>query len=184
MGKSKDISSASKIKIETLLQTGMYSNRQIAVMQKVSRHTVDRIAALIRENIPSTSSGRSHCHGVRKTTDRDERLIIKIALQNRQSSARELLDKLKAHNINISERTMRSRLYAAGIKCRRPAKKPRLTPKMKRARLQWAKKHRHFTIEDWKKVMSKNFVINKSYLENINSYSKVHFYNFCYLCKR
>lgn len=157
MGKVKDVSSADKIKIETLLKTGIYSNRQIAIMQKVSRHTVDRIAVLIRENIPSTSSGRRHCHGVRKTSERDDRIIIKTALENRQSSARELLDKLKVHNIIISERTMRSRLYDVGIKCRRPAKKPRLTLKMKKARLQWAKMHRNFTVEDWKKVNEYKF---------------------------
>lgn len=152
MGKVKDISDTNKIKIETLLKTGKYSNRQIAIMQKVSRHTVGRIAALIRENIPSTSSGRHQCHGVRKTTERDDRLIIKTALENRQCSAKELLAKVKLSNINISERTLRSRLYSAGIKCRRPAKKPRLTAKMKKARLQWAKMHRHLTNEDWKKV--------------------------------
>lgn len=160
MGKAKDITNTIKIRIETLLETGLYSQSEIARKIKVSRRTVARIATLIKENLPSTSSSRQHCHRPRKTTVREDRKIINTALQNRQASTRELQHLLQSFNINISERTLRSRLYAAGLKCRRPAKKPRLTETMKKKRLQWAKMHQHFTVEDWRKVFVQNFNAN------------------------
>lgn len=152
MGKCKDISNNKKIQIQTLLETGLYSHREIARKAAVSHQTIGRIAVLMKENIPSTSSGRTYCGASRKTTDREDRIIINRALQNRQLSNKELKRLLEEDNIKISERTLKSRLYEANIRSRRPAKKPKLTVKMKRARLQWAKQHQHFTIEDWEKV--------------------------------
>lgn len=151
MGKRSDISHDMKVKIETLLKTGIYSQRQIARMVKVSQKTVNRLAQSVKAGIPSTSR-RKFCRGIKKTSERQDRLIVKTALENRKATVSQLLKILRPVGIHISERTLRSRLYAANIKCRRPAKKPRLTPKMKKARLEWAKLHRNFTVEDWRRV--------------------------------
>lgn len=152
MGKRKDISREKRARIQALLELGLYSHREIAAKENVSHQTVGRVAKSIAENLPSTSTGRTGSRGIRKTSAREDRLIVRKALENRQMSVRELKKNLQQSNINISERTLKSRLYEANLKSRRPAKKPRLTFRMKKARLQWAKQHQHFTVEDWEKV--------------------------------
>lgn len=152
MGKLKDITSDKKIRISALLATGNYSQREIAKREGVSRQTVQRIAALEKENIPSTSTGRSFCGSKRKTTGRVDRQIVQIATTNRMFSCKAIQKELSNKGVPISERTIRRRLYEAGLKCRRPVKKPKLTPAMKKARYRWAKQHKNYTIDDWRKV--------------------------------
>jgi len=55
-------------------------------------------------------------------------------------------------NPKCSETTIRNRLHDFGLFGRR-RKKPLLTKKHKKARLQWAKEHRHWSISDWAKVL-------------------------------
>lgn len=152
MGRKKDITVEKKTRISALLETGQYSQREISRLEGVSVQTVHRIAILNRENIPTTSSGRPF--GGRKsiTTPREDRKIIKIALANRRLSSKDIQKKLAEEAVQVSERTVRRRLYAAALKCRRPLKKPRLTPKMKQARYNWAKEHQDYSVDDWAKV--------------------------------
>lgn len=152
MGKRKDVTNEKKIAIETLLKTGIYSHREIARREHVSRQVVDKVAKLIAENLPSTSSGRTHCGRHRKTTVREDRVIVKRSLEHRRQPLRAVLRTLEADDIKISRRTLQSRLYEAKIYSRRPAKKPRLTERMRKMRLQWAIQHKNLTVEDWKQV--------------------------------
>lgn len=132
--------------------TGDYSQREIARKEGVSRQTVQRIAVLVKENIPCTSTGRSFCGNKRVTTGRVDRRIIQIATENRMLSAKAIKTQISDEGHEISERTIRRRLYEAGLKCRRPAKKPKLTVAMRKARYQWAKQHKNYTLDDWRKV--------------------------------
>lgn len=152
MGKAKDISSEKKARISTLLSTGDYSEREVARREGVSRGAVRRIARLIKENIPGTSTGRTFCGRKKVTSSRDDRHIIKLATEKRTLSSRGIAKILAEEGRQISERTVRRRLYAAGLKCRRPIRKPKLTPSMKKARFQWAKRYENYSIDDWRKV--------------------------------
>lgn len=151
-GKLKDITNEKKLRISALLATGDYSQREIARKEGVSRQTVQRLATLVKENIPSTSSGRSFGGRKRITTSRVDRRITQIATTNRMLSSKAIKQKLSEEGHEISERTIRRRLYEAGLKCRRPVKKPRLTPAMKKARYRWAIQHKNYTVDDWRKV--------------------------------
>lgn len=152
MGKVKDISVEKKARISALLETGNYAQREIARIEGVSRQTVQRIAYLIKENIPATSSGRSNCGRRMKTSVRDDRRIIRVATENRRLSSKGIKKILAEEGMKISERTIRRRLYGANFKCRRPITTPRLTVKMKKARYEWAKQFKNYTINDWRKV--------------------------------
>lgn len=152
MGRGKDISNEKKLRITALLDTGEYSQRTIAKKEGVSRQTVQRIAALMKENIPTTSSGRAFCGKKRITNDRDDRRILKIAMENRLLSRKEITKIISEEGVKVSTRTVQRRLYEGGLKCRRPIKKPKLTPTMKKTRYEWAKRHEHLTINDWRKV--------------------------------
>ncbi|CAK1590972.1 unnamed protein product [Parnassius mnemosyne] len=48
--------------------------------------------------------------------------------------------------------TLRRRWKEQNFSCRRPLKKPKLTPAMRLKRLEFAKKYKHWTVEDWHKV--------------------------------
>ena len=48
---------------------------------------------------------------------------------------------------------MKDRLKKANLNGRVARKKPLLTAANRKARFQWAKDHRHLTVEDWKNVI-------------------------------
>lgn len=168
MGRKKDLSVEKKSRITALLETGKFSQREIARKERVSHQTVMRIAKRINENIPSTSGSRQNCRKKRKTAVRDDRLIVKLAKENRNMSLTAIYKKVRDSGVNISARTLRRRLYENGLKCRRPVKKPRLTDRMKRARYNFAKQYRHYTVDDWKKVNISTNVLTLSFIIFLN----------------
>lgn len=152
MGRSKDISSPTRKVIMQLFKAGQHSNRKIAKLVKVSASTVDREARNVSRTSASRQSKRINCRRERLTTPRDDRKIVNTAVLHRRASARAITKILEDSGIKLSTVTVRRRLREAGLKCRRPAKKPRLTPRMKKRRLIWGRMHQHLTVDDWNKV--------------------------------
>ncbi|KAG1243063.1 hypothetical protein G6F68_015940 [Rhizopus microsporus] len=64
--------------------------------------------------------------------------------------AKQLKDEL---GINVSPSTVRTALVDAGIGAVEKVSKPLLTAKHRKARLQFAKRYQHWTIEDWRRVI-------------------------------
>lgn len=90
----------------------------------------------------------------KKTSEREDRVLKKLSLKNRKATSKELSSTLNENfNIEISDRTVRRRLQGLGLHGRRPRKKPGLTQKMKSARLAFAKLHRDWTENEWKRVI-------------------------------
>ncbi|KAL1249822.1 hypothetical protein QQF64_020827 [Cirrhinus molitorella] len=58
-----------------------------------------------------------------------------------------------ARDVPVSCTTVHRRLQQAGLHGRISAKKPLLRSNNKKKRLQWAKKHRNWTADDWMKVL-------------------------------
>jgi len=85
----------------------------------------------------------------RKTTNREDRRVIRKALgQTRIPLAQ--LPFLSDSNLSVS--TIRRRLQEVHIRKWRAAKRPRLNKGHVAKRLQWAKEHRHWSVEDWEKI--------------------------------
>lgn len=61
MGKAKDISPEKVREIETLLRHTTHSQRQVAVIAKVSRATVDRIKKKIDSNTDLRPNRKNRC---------------------------------------------------------------------------------------------------------------------------
>lgn len=152
MGKVKDLSPRKISEIKTLLLNTSHSNRQIASIANVSRASVNRIKIKLDSNLELTSHRKAKCGRKKITTPRDERKIRDICIENRKAPLRALVKKIQDADINISAMTTRRRVKELGFTCRRPAQKPLLTQAMMQKRLQWAKKHRHWTVKDWEKV--------------------------------
>lgn len=85
----------------------------------------------------------------RKTSAADDRYIIRSA----ESETRVPLAELRLDmGINICEQTIRRRLREAGIRKWKALNRPLLTKQHAAKRLKWAKTHRSWTVEDWRKV--------------------------------
>ena len=72
--------------------------------------------------------------------------------RNRKATRRELRSNLLDRSIDISARTVRRTLFEGGLKARRPRRKGKITPDMAKKRLNWAKGHKDWSSNDWKKV--------------------------------
>ena len=76
-------------------------------------------------------------------------------MQSPLSSSKKIRKELLQAGVNISRSTVSRRLNINfGLKACKPARKPRLTPLMKKKRFSFAKAHHSWTSEDWGKLFS------------------------------
>lgn len=127
------------------------SNRAIASRVCCDRRTVDRI--LLRYETGESLTPRQKSGRPRKTTARDNSIMVRMVLRDRRITAASIRAEMHHRNVNVSARTVRRRLLKAGFTARRPIRKPYLTNKMKKKRLEWAKAHRYWTVQQWKNVL-------------------------------
>lgn len=86
-----------------------------------------------------------------RETSRHEDFLIKRTIQNDPTaSSSHIRNRL---DLKISERTIRRRAVEAGLFSRRPAKKPFISSKNKKARLEFAKAHLNWSVQKWKTVL-------------------------------
>ena len=84
------------------------------------------------------------------TTARQDRLIVRNALKSRSSSPSSIKYDTK---LNVSSMTIINRLHNAKIKSHTAAKKPFISKINLKKRLDFAKEHQNWTIDQWKKVL-------------------------------
>lgn len=88
------------------------------------------------------------------TSKNTDRLIVRLSKQNPFLSSTKILGHLEGLGAQaVSARTVRRRLVDAGLFSRRPAKKPLLSKKNVKARLNFAQKYVDWTPDQWKKVV-------------------------------
>lgn len=141
---SKDI----KNNIASLLDNSL-SSRQIAVKLGISHSTVMREQKKLRPNIQKRKAGRPA-----KLTITDKRNIIRNITSGKADTAIQLTRNLKdSTKIDVSPYTICRALKEAGMKAVTKKKKPYLTPRHIRQRLEFGLRHQHWTVEDWKRVI-------------------------------
>ena len=141
---SKDIENS----IISLLNKGL-SSRKIAVQLGVSHSTVMRECARLRPNAQKQKAGRPA-----KLTIADKRNIVRNLTSGKADTAVQLAKDLKGSaKIEISPDTVRRALKEAGLKAVTKKKKPCLKPRHIRQRLEFALRHQHWTVDDWKRVI-------------------------------
>ena len=87
-------------------------------------------------------------------SSRQERQVIRQVLDNRRMTLAQIKQYVTSQfNIVISRPSISGVLKKAGIKSYVPVKKPQLTKQQRFKRIQWAKAHRHWKKEDWRKVI-------------------------------
>lgn len=125
-----------------------YSHREIGRQLNIPHSTVS--AFLDRLDVRENHENLHHTGRPRKTTRSDDRYFIHSA----ESDTRQPLERLRIDsNIDVSEQTIRRRLREAGIRKWKAVNRPLLTRKHARARLKWAREYRHWSVEQWRKVI-------------------------------
>ena len=90
----------------------------------------------------------------RITTKKEDQFIKLSSLRNRRATASNIQSSINATREKaISKTTVRRRLAASGLNGRVAASKPLLRPINKRKRFLWAKKYKHYSVDNWKKVL-------------------------------
>jgi transposase len=146
MTKGKELTDFQKGEILAL--KGLMSHQKIGVRLDIPRETITDFLKRVEirdsiENIPRPGAPR-------KTSNSDDRYIVRTA----ECNTRIPLKELRADTIsNVSEQTLRRRLRETGIRKWRAVNRALLTKTQAKQRLIWAKAHRHWTMDDWRKVM-------------------------------
>lgn len=90
----------------------------------------------------------------RKTTKRQDRLIVRQSKDNRCASAPEILAKVKKeHNIAVSVRTISNRLTEAGLRSYFALRKPLLTDEHCKRRLEFCHSKIGWDVSAWRRVV-------------------------------
>lgn len=152
MGKEKDLSPTKVGQIAGMLQVGTMSQYKIAEILRVSRSSVKNIQKKLVSNTSLRSKRIRACGRPRVTTPRTDRKIRNICLRNRKLPLSLLSHEIQQAGINISQRTVQRRLAEEDLYARKPYPKPRLTQAMMKKRLNWAKKYKKFSLNDWERV--------------------------------
>lgn len=124
------------------------SLRKIAEKYKISKTGVEKICNKFTEshtigNLPGRGRKRA-------TTTREDALIVRQTKVKSNVSSTEIKDQL---NLNVSTSTIRRRLHETGLTSRVSIKKPMITLKNKKKRLEFAKKHIDKPLSFWKTVV-------------------------------
>lgn len=124
----------------------------VARTLQVNRSTIKRVVERFRQtgrNKRRVGSGRK-----RKTTAVDDRFLEVRTLRNRHLTSRQSRNQLQeVRNTNVSVWTVRRRLKNIGLKACRPASGPKLLPRHRVARLQFANEHFHWNLQQWSNVL-------------------------------
>lgn len=144
----RPLSTDARDNILSLLQQG-YSVRKVADQCRVSRSVAHKLRAKHLPGLASSPSGRPA-----KLSPQDKRFCVRAitsgCLETSTVVARKLEDEL---GIKVCDRTVRRALHEAGLMAQEKEAKPKLSPKNIKARLEFAQRHRYWTVEDWKRVI-------------------------------
>nr|CAH7749621.1 unnamed protein product [Callosobruchus chinensis] len=138
-------------RIIALGQEGL-SRHQIANRLNVVRSTVSRTIRRYEETGEVNSrplTGRTTV-----ITRREDRYIAQLARRERSVTVPLLRSQFQGTlNWVISTATIRRRVLASGLRCRRPLRVPLLTARHRTARLQWARAHQDWLLPQWRNVL-------------------------------
>jgi transposase len=131
------------------------SHRKIAAEVGCSHTTVDLWAKRKEEDPEMKRKSDNRPGPSRITSDRQNRILARRADASDEPSLRKMEQEMKDKKISgkVSRETIRRRLHEQDMDAYRQIPKPKLTKAQKKARLQWARKHENWTLEQWQRVL-------------------------------
>lgn len=134
--------------ILSLLEKG-YSIRKIADQHGVSKSKIQKIRAKHFPNLVGSLGGRPT-----KLSPQNKHFCVREITSGCSKTGVEVRKKLEADlQVTVSNNTVRNALREAGLGAIEKESKPMLSSKNIKARLQFAKRHQDWTINDWKRII-------------------------------
>jgi len=144
----KSLTSAQTTRILSLLDQGK-SAHQVASITGQGIATISRLCSKHRSSLSKVAGGRPP-----KLSSSDLHYSIRQITSQKTEHATELSKTLQEMNgESISARTVRRALRKVGMKAVVKRKRPLLTKRHRRERLDFAMAHKDWTVEDWKRVV-------------------------------
>ena len=148
---SSDLREGIRGQIIALINEDM-SQCKIADKVSVSKDAVQR--TLQRFKKTGSFSTRLRSGRSRVSTQREDRYIKATSLSNRMATAVKIQALLNNTRVKpVSKKAVKRRLASNGLNGRVAVSKPLLQSQNKRKRLLWAGTCKHYTVDDWKKVL-------------------------------
>jgi len=134
--------------IKQLLQSGL-SVREVSKRCNVGKSTVYELCVKSLPSLEGNSPGRPA-----KLSPQNKHICIHAITTGKLKSAKEV-QKMLSNNlgVDVHPNTVRNTFKDAGLKTIKRPSKPKLSIKNIRARLEFAKQYKYWTIEDWKNVI-------------------------------
>lgn len=136
--------------VKKLLGDGL-SIRKIAQKLNIGKSTVSRLGAKHFGDRLKAKTGRPV-----KLTNRDRQYCVRqitVGMGNKENAVEVTKSLREDLGIHVSPDTVRRSLHASGISSIIKPKKPHLSHKNARVRLEWAKSHADWTLDDWSRVI-------------------------------
>lgn len=151
MGRKAELGVEQRAVIVALSKEG-YTTRIIAQKVNVSQYAV--VATLKRMRETASNASRKRSGRPRSTSESEDKFICLQSKRKRTRTAPEIHAQFNSsRETPVSVSTIKRRLNAYGLKGCIAAKKPLLRRKNILKRLNWARKHKDWTIEQWSKVL-------------------------------
>nr|CAH7733055.1 unnamed protein product [Callosobruchus chinensis] len=146
-----ELSAFDRTRIIALWQEGL-SRHQIANRLNVVRSTISRTIRRYEEIGEVNSRPRTGRPTV--STRREDRYIAQLARREQSVTVPVLRSQFqRTFDRVISTATIRRRVLASGLRCRRPLRVPLSTARHRTARLQWASAHQDWLLPQWRNVL-------------------------------
>lgn len=140
-----------RLQIVTLARNTSKSMREIAADLGIHHTTVSRTIARYNEE-GDFKTQYENCGRKSIFDERDKRHIRALSVKSPRASAAEIQRQVGAFG-DCSLRTFQRVMLQSGIKVAKPSRRPYITDTQKARRLEWAHEHRHWTAEDWSRVI-------------------------------
>ncbi|KAI4898858.1 hypothetical protein NFI96_004520 [Prochilodus magdalenae] len=151
MGRSQELSEFQRGAVIGCHQCNK-STREISSLLNIPQSTVSCI--ITKWKRLGTTATQPRSGRPRKMTKRGQRMLRHIVHRGYQLSADSIASELQTScGLQISSRTVRRELHGMGLHGRAAASEPYITKCNANYRMQWCKAHRHWTLEQWRRVL-------------------------------
>ena len=151
MPKTRELTEVERGQIVALHNNGVSLNAR-STKFNCNRQTVSWICARYKLN-PSFKNRRRSGRR-KKLTDRQNRCLRKMQLKNSKLSSKAIASQFNSQNqTKIASSTVRLKMKNWGLPSRIAIKKPIISFRNHKKRLQWAKERKDWTISKWKNII-------------------------------